>query len=114
MRERSSPGFRCANVDSEASSRIIRSSSVAFLPNFDEVYQSVERTGGIGSSVSNSNILRTKRHDSHCSLMESARKSVVETSRQRSLSKHSKRNAILGEHGFKIQREVIERVPSDA
>ena len=46
--------------------------------------------------------------------MESARKSVVETSRQRSLSKHSKRNAILGEHGFKIQREVIERVPSDA
>ena len=89
---------------------MMRSNSAVNLPNFDEVYKSVERSGGIGASVSNANILSRKRHDSHCSLMESARKHslVADTSRQRSLSKHSKRNAILGEHGFKIQREVIE------
>lgn len=80
------------------------------IPNFDEVYKSVERFGGIGSSVSNANLICRRRHDSHCSLMDSARKNslIADTSRQRSLSKHSKRNAILGEHGFKIQREVIE------
>ena len=105
MRERSSPGIR--NNNSIINSCILSSSSQPFLSNFDEIYKSVERNGGIGCSKSNVNLAKIR--DISCnSHLESARKSNAE--RIRSLSKHSlRKSAILGEHSFKISREEIKR-----
>jgi hypothetical protein len=106
IRERSSPGVRNSIMNSCTSTNLLCSgSSQAFLPNFDEIYKSVERTGGIGCSKSSVNLAKV-RDCSNTSLLESARRSNAD--KIRSLSKHSYRNAILGEHSFKIQREVIE------
>ena len=66
MRERSSPGIRA--LDS------LRSASEAnFLqnhayknkdPRFDDIYQSVEKIGGIGSSRSNLNLSKSRERNS--------------------------------------------------
>ena len=107
MRERSSPGIRNSILNSCTSTGIMcSSSSQAFLSNFDEIYKSVEHFGGIGCSKSSVNLAKI-RDISNTSLIESARKSNAD--KLRSLSKHSFKNAVLGEHSFKIQREVIER-----
>ena len=108
-RDRSSPGQR-QKGNSNVSSILRSTKSLALIPNFDEVYKSVERTGGIGCSVSQSKFQPNKITScaSVCSLMESARKSI-NSNRKRSLSKHSQRNAILGEHKFKIKREVVQK-----